>query len=291
MTETALDPRVHAFDPLAHIAELALQGRLDGDGWRYVTPQSVQVGNARISLRKKPDWEAPQVTEALPGEALELLWENAEGWALVRTLPDRYLGWTPAPGFMHAVTRDALMITALRAHAYAGPKVSQPVVAQLCLGARLLRREGEVVADERRRWVPVHLPDWTAAWVPEVTLCPIQEGDEAALALRFLEVPYVWGGRSAWGLDCSGLTQTVFAAFGRCLPRDADQQQTALPRVDSPQRGDLAFFPGHVGLMLDERRMIHANATHMRVTIETLGEGEYGQRLQSSLTGFGRWQA
>ncbi|MFC6667030.1 C40 family peptidase [Deinococcus radiopugnans] len=120
---------------------------------------------------------------------------------------------------------------------------------------------------------------------------PLEDADPAALALRFLDTPYVWGGRSAWGLDCSGLSQLAFAAFGQFLPRDADQQQEALTVVTAPQRGDLAFFPGHVGVMLDGQRMVHANATHMRVTVETLGEGEYGQRLAAGCTGFGRWTA
>ena len=105
-----------------------------------------------------------------------------------------------------------------------------------------------------------------------------------------LGAPYVWGGRSAWGLDCSGLTQLAYAAEGRPLPRDADLQEAALTPVTQPRRGDLAFFPGHVGLMLDGRRMVHANATHMCVSVDTLGEGEYGARLAGALSGFGRWK-
>lgn len=137
--------------------------------------------------------------------------------------------------------------------------------------------------------MPVWLPDGGEAWVGEAVLSPVPAGDAADFALRFLETPYVWGGRSAWGLDCSGLTQVCFAALGRALPRDADQQRAALGEVAAPRRGDLAFFPGHVGVMLDERSVVHANATRMRVSVETLGEGEYGERLARELTGFGRW--
>jgi cell wall-associated NlpC family hydrolase len=137
----------------------------------------------------------------------------------------------------------------------------------------------------------VLLPDGAAAWVQAVCFgpVPVPEGDVADFALRLLETPYVWGGRSAWGLDCSGLSQLAYAAFGRPLPRDADLQQEVLTGVKEPVRGDLAFFPGHVGIMLDERWMVHANATHMRVTVETFGEGDYGKRLQDTCTGFGRW--
>ncbi|MDV6374024.1 NlpC/P60 family protein [Deinococcus arenicola] len=284
------DSRVHAYDLTSRQAEDALRGQLEGEGWTYFLPRPV-VAAARLSLRAKARADAGQVTEALPGEAMELLWEDAHGWAYVRTLHDRYLGWTLTEGLTQAQSGEVLTVTALRAHIYAGPKVSQPMIGELCLGATVNRRSAEVVTEGGRRWVPVGLPGGAPGWVGEATLSPIPEADPAALALRFLDTPYVWGGRSAWGLDCSGLTQLVFGAFGQPLPRDADQQQEFLNVVERPVRGDLAFFPGHVGLMLDERRMVHANATQMRVTIETLGEGDYGQQLAVGCTGFGRWDA
>lgn len=270
------------------IAEDALRDHLSGPGWRFVAPTPAHAGPARLSLRARPEPDAPQVTEALPGEPLELLWENADGWAHVRTAGDRYLGWARADGVQARPWQPDLTVTARRAHAYAGPKISQPIRAELAHGARLARGAGEVVTEHHRRWVPVALPGGQDAWVQEVTLAPL-DTDLLTFALGFLDTPYVWGGRSAWGLDCSGLTQLVYGAFGRDLPRDADQQQAFLTPVTEAQPGDLAFFPGHVGLMLDGRRLLHANATHMRVTVETLGEGEYGARLQSDLSGFGRW--
>lgn len=291
-----LDPRVYAFDPVARLAEEALRAALLEDDWRFVTPRPARAGKARVSLRARPDPDAAQVTEALPGEALELLTE-AGGWAWVRTAHDRYPGWAradalvAADGLGNGGAEDSgtLRVTALRAHAFAGPKVSRAIRAELCAGARLTRAPGEEVTEDGRRWVPVRLPGGEAAWVQAVTLSPAPVLDAATYALRLLETPYVWGGRSAWGLDCSGLTQLAYAALGRGLPRDADQQQAFLTPVADPRRGDLAFFPGHVGLMLDGRQMVHANATHMRVTVETLGEGEYGARLEQGLTGFGRW--
>ncbi|CAM3157119.1 NlpC/P60 domain-containing protein [Deinococcus saxicola] len=287
------DPRTHAYQPDSRRAEDALRGQLSEADWDYVTPRPV-AATARLSLRSEPRADAVQVTEALPGEALELLWEDENGWAYVRTLHDRYLGWTPAAGLtgtgLTGTQRGELLtVTALRAHAYAGPGVSQPIVGELCLEARIVRTPGETVTEGGRFWLPISLPDGRDAWVGETVLSPIREADAAALALRFLDTPYVWGGRSAWGLDCSGLTQLVFSAFGQTLPRDADQQREFLGAVERPRRGDLAFFPGHVGLMLDERRMVHANATNMRVTVETLGEGEYGKKLAVGCTGFGRW--
>jgi cell wall-associated NlpC family hydrolase len=295
-TLPGLDPRIHAFDPDARRAEEALRAALPEEGWHFVTPRPARAGKARVSLRARPDPDAAQVTEALPGEALEVLTETGladeGGWAWVRTAQDRYLGWARAEALVAAEEAgEALTVTALRAHAFAGPGVSRAIRAELCAGARLGRADGEAVTEDGRRWVPVHLPGGEAAWVQAVTLSPAPVRDAAASALRLLETPYVWGGRSAWGLDCSGLTQLAYAALGQNLPRDADQQQAFVTPVEVPGRGDLAFFPGHVGLMLDERRMVHANATHMRVTVEMLGEGEYGERLARGLTGFGRWTA
>lgn len=287
---TVLDSRTDAFDEQTRQAEEVLRGRLNSN-WNFVKPKPFTAGNRRLSLRARPDEQAAQVTEALPGEEMAFLWMQGD-WARVRTAHDGYLGWVKQAEIQTALKRGqvypALKVTALRAHAFAGPKVSQPILAELSLGAWVWRGNAEVVEQDHHRWVPVILPGGQEAWVQEVCFDPRPEKDVTALALRFLETPYVWGGRSAWGLDCSGLTQVVYAAFGKSIPRDADQQRAFLPPVQTPQAGDLAFFPGHVGLMLDARRMVHSNATGMRVTVETLGEGEYGRRLQASLSGFGR---
>lgn len=289
MTMTPHDRRNHAFDPDVRVAEEALRGQLPDGDWRYVAPRPMWAAR-RVSLRAGPDAQRSQVTEALPGEPLELLWENAGGWAHVRTLHDRYLGWARMDELVHQPPQgEGLRVTALRAHAFAGPRVSQPLLTELAYGSQVFRAAGEVVEEGRRRWRPVTLPDGREAWVQEVAVAPLRTVDPVTFALRFLEAPYVWGGRSAWGLDCSGLTQTVYAACGRAVPRDADQQQEVLIPVGTPSPGDLAFFPGHVGLMVDTQRMVHANATHMSVTVETLGEGDYGSRLQAGCTGYGRW--
>ena len=277
------DPRLFAHDPRRRWSEAPAP-----DGWRELHPALARAsGAARTSLRAAPDARATQVTEALPGEALERLADEGE-WAWVRTPHDGYLGWARQEEVGPAWAPE-LTVTALRAHAYAEPRVSALIVAELCRGARLARAEGEHVTEDHRHWQPVTLPDGQAAWVQAVILAKVERPDPATFALTLLGAPYVWGGRSAWGLDCSGLTQLAYATVGLALPRDADQQEAALDRVDTPRRGDLAFFPGHVGLMLDERRMVHANATAMAVSVDTLGEGDYGGRLLASLRGYGRW--
>jgi cell wall-associated NlpC family hydrolase len=101
------------------------------------------------------------------------------------------------------------------------------------------------------------------------------EKDFVAVAEHFLGVPYVWGGKTAAGLDCSGLIQTALQATGKAAPRDTDMMEKALGDVvalSQLHRGDLVFWKGHMGMMLDETRLLHANAFHMAVAIEPLAE-------------------
>lgn len=227
-----------------------------------------------------------QVTQALLGEPLHVLEDAGHGWARVQTTHDHYGGfvrWNDL-GERHG---DPTLVTTLRGHLYAAPKVSAPILDVVSLGSHLEKLDAEPVEERGRRWWRVAYRGGDAYVGESVFTQAVHTPGDLDFALRFLDVPYEWGGRSAWGLDCSGLTQLVFG-FGN-LPRDASQQEAFLPKVSEPTAGDLAFFAGHVGIMLSEREMLHANATHMRVTIETFGEGEYGRRLQESVRGFGRW--
>lgn len=200
-----LDPRTHALDPGRRVAEEALRGRLPGEGWRYLTPRAGWVGRSRLSLLARPESDAAQVTEALPGEALEVLEEREGGWAWVRTGHDRYLGWaraaglgfTPPPG-------EALTVTALRGHAFAGPRVSRAVVAELCFGARLGRAPGGVETEDGRRWVPVWLPDGEEAWVQEVVLSPPRPGTRRASPCAFWRRPMCGAGAARGGSTARG---------------------------------------------------------------------------------------
>lgn len=237
-------------------------------------------------LHAGPAEGAEAVTEVLLGEELTVL-EEASGWQHVRLAADGYEGWvrtvaaeTPAgDGAAQWAT-----VTALRGHIYAAPAVQAPVLGRLSLGSQVCR-SGEVTeGEEGRLWERLL---WPGGWVNCSVFRPLPPA-LPELGLAFLGTPYRWGGRSAWGVDCSGLMQTLHAAYGIALPRDSGPQRSALTPVDRPQAGDLAFFPGHVGLMLDGRRMLNATSYHMAVAVDTLGEGEYGRLLARDLLGFGR---
>ena len=238
---SGLDPRIHAYDEPGRLAETALLGRLD-HSFTFVEPAPAWTGPARLKLHARPDLMSPQVTEALPGEALEVIVQRADGWAWLRTRSDGYLGFARAEGLSHQAPADPKAVTALRGHVYAQPSIKAARVGELCLGAQV-GITGESVTEHGRRWQAVE-----QGWVQAVCFAPLPDPDPAALALRFLAAPYVWGGRSAWGLDCSGLAQLVFGAFGRALPRDTDQQQAALEccgRSASRRPGVLSGARGH----------------------------------------------
>jgi cell wall-associated NlpC family hydrolase len=128
----------------------------------------------------------------------------------------------------------------------------------------------------------------TASFVPARHIAPLDfnESDFVAVAERFLDVPYLWGGKTSFGIDCSGLVQVTLAACGIRCPRDSDMQESDLKRgdavsdsstkhdgsLDDPKRGDLIFWQGHVAIVRDPQTLIHANAFHMAVALEPIRE-------------------
>ena len=214
-------------------------------------------------LRAAPAADAEQVDQLLHGEPFAVLGER-DGWAWGEAGRDGYLGWARVEARGAAAGAPDRRVAALRTHVFSRPALKSAPLGQLSLNA-LLRtgeaRDGFVAA--------------AGGWVWAEHTRPVGEGfarDLAEVATRFLHAPYRWGGRDSLGLDCSGLVQQAFYACGRACPRDSGDQRRLgreIARADV-RRGDLAFWRGHVGLMLDGERLIHANAHHMAVAVEPL---------------------
>lgn len=247
----------------ADLADAALQGVVKAG--RFDKTETFHCGVPATAVRRAPDPEAEQVDQLLFGETFRVL-EIGQGWAWGQAGRDGYVGHVRlddlTPGAILATHR----VGSLRAYAFSRPDLKSRPMALLSLGA-LVAVEGE----EGR-----YLKAEGSGWIAAVQLSPIGqvESDPAAVAERFLGAPYQWGGRESLGLDCSALVQQALHACGRFCPRDSDQQQALGRPVDAAElaRGDLVFWQGHVGMMLDAARLIHANAFHMQVEIEPLAE-------------------
>jgi cell wall-associated NlpC family hydrolase len=226
----------------------------------------VCVGTA--DLRHAPAPDAPLDTQALFGEDV-MLYEDHEGWGWVQLARDGYVGYISMAALADGRTAPTHRVTVNRSFVYPGPDLKLPARDALSLGA--------VVRVRATKGGFAQIDD--AAFVFSGHLLPTGEGQKnfVAVAERLLHAPYLWGGKTSLGIDCSGLVQISLAAAGIDAPRDTDLQEQALGlpiAVDMDlaglRRGDLVFWRGHVGIMRDETTLLHANAHHMLVASEPL---------------------
>jgi cell wall-associated NlpC family hydrolase len=233
---------------------------------RYVEGRAMQVVEASAPLRRSPQADAPLETEALYGETVRV-YDESEGWAWAQLDRDQYVGYLPLAA-LGAPTLPTHWVAALRTHAYSGPSIKLPPRMALSLGAQLtiVGQEGEFAVTH----------DGLHLWARHLADVGSREPDFVAVAERFLETPYLWGGRTSEGIDCSGLAQTALTAAGIAAPRDSDMLESELGKPVANhgplERGDLVFWKGHVGIMRDAAALLHANGWHMKVVSEPLAD-------------------
>jgi cell wall-associated NlpC family hydrolase len=241
---------------------------------RFVAGTELEVRDAQAPLRREPSPDAPLDTEALHGERVTVYDENGEGWYWGQLCSDGYVGWIPANALRRPGPPPTHRVAALRTFVFPGRSIKAPPVDALSLGSRAAVRTPQ--RDDSRE-----LTDLESGFcIPTRHLAPIasKESDFVAVAERFVGVPYLWGGKTSLGIDCSGLVQIALTASGVACPRDSDMQEQALgaplPTDDLAglRRGDLIFWKGHVAIVRDEQSIVHANAFHMAVAVEPIGE-------------------
>ena len=260
------DRRVNAYrDGLA--AEY-LRGSVDVPN--YAKGETRQVVAAAAPLRAAPRFDAALETEVLHGESVTVYDEN-EGWAWAQAMRDSYVGYIPCDDLAAKTPEPTHRVSALRTHLYPAPDIKVPPLDLLSMNARV------GVAEEMGRFMKLEDGRFAIA----AHLVPVSDfaEDFVAIAQEFLGTPYLWGGRTSAGIDCSALVQLSLQAAGIDCPRDTDMQETALGEALSDPhdqgaylRGDLIFWKEHMGIMLDDVQLLHASAHHMAVAIEPAGQ-------------------
>lgn len=260
-TSQAYDPRIVAIRP--DLADIAVAGQHFAP--HYAAPMMRSGVLPAASLRALPSLEAEQTSELLFGEGFALL-DLTGGWAWGYCLADHYVGYLAAEALgtpiapTHRVGMSETMLHSAPDAASGGPGV--------------LPRGALVMGEAQGEWLATAHGFLPLAAMVEVEA---QHVDPAAIAEEMIGTPYVWGGRTAKGVDCSGLVQLAWGAAGVQLPRDSDLQLASLgaDKDVAPAdlaRGDLVFFPGHVGIMADDRNIIHASRRWMAVKSEPLAD-------------------
>lgn len=257
---TERDPRTTPARP--DLAAESLRGIVDAP--RFATPSLRVVVTESAPLRDRPSGKGALQTELLRGEEFEV-YDAADDWSWGQARNDDYVGWLPTPSLAAPITAPTHRVMARATLLYQAPDEKAPAIARAWFASRL-----RATGAERNGFL--ELAD--GAWAPAVHLAPAgsRESDPAGVAERLLGAPYLYGGRTPQGIDCSALVQLALAESGIRAPRDADMQERELGvalSVDAPlERGDLVFWAGHVGMMLDSFTLLHANAHHRAVARE-----------------------
>jgi cell wall-associated NlpC family hydrolase len=259
---STLDPRLTPARP--DLAASHLAGKVEAA--RFVDGELREVVAPQAPLRRDPSPDAPLDTEALRGERVTVYETTEEGWAWGQLADDGYVGWLPAEALRAPGPTATHKVAVPRTIVFPGPSIKLPPAETLAFGSRIAvtRFEGTLAVTAGGCIAAAHLAPLDA-----------RTSDPVVVAETFLHAPYLWGGKTNLGLDCSALVQISLTACGLRCPRDGDMQERALGTEVAPEnlrRGDLVFWPGHVAIVRDGTTLIHANAHHMAVAIEPIAD-------------------
>ena len=245
----------------ARVALASLKGQVEAE--QFVDAQPRQVARTVLNLTSGED-QKPLERQLLFGEVFNVL-ETRNGRAFGYVEKDGYVGWVDAEQLTD-VCKATHIVSSNATHLYSAANIKAPTVMPLSFGSRLriVSADGEFFEIHGELFVPK----------PHVRPANLPFSDAASVAQLFFGTPYLWGGNSSFGIDCSGLIQAALLVTGHACPGDSDLQEKAVGQpvaLDAPiQRGDLFFWKGHVAMAVDGETLIHATSHTMAVSYENI---------------------
>lgn len=260
-----LDQRLNAYRP--DLADERLRGIIDAP--RYVTGKLMRVIAPVAALYKVPDRKSERQSECLFGEDV-LVFETADKFCWVQSLQDGYVGYVEQVNLGDFQSTPTHIVIAPRSFQYENADLRSPMVSALSIGSKV------TIVGESETRATLYAKLDNGNYVIADHLTPIAHiiSDYVSTAENLIHTPYLWGGKSGLGIDCSGFVQLSMMMAGKRVLRDTDMQVntigTDIDPSDGLQRGDLVFWKGHVAIMVDHQNIIHANGASMNVKIEPL---------------------
>lgn len=261
------DARLAAFRP--DLADERLKGEVEAA--RFVPGRAAWVAAPVLDLKRGPAAEAGLDTQLLMGMEVAVF-EEKDGWAWLQSRHDAYVGYAATASLSYEARAATHVVRAPRTFSYPGPDLRLPRRAELSIGSAVAVSGGA----ETRGTAYALTPEGDALVAAHLRPLDAHDADYVSVAEAFVNTPYLWGGASGFGIDCSGLVQLAMRMTGRGVLRDTDMQERTVGEPVDPahglRRGDLVFWKGHVAIMTDARNMIHANGHTMMVSYEPLAE-------------------
>ena len=284
---SAHDRRLHAFRP--DLADERLRGKVEAE--RFVPGRLARIVVPVADLRTAPRPDSGLSSQLLYGDDVRVF-EEREGWAWVQAVRDDYVGYVADTVLGPAGDAVTHVIRAPRTFVYPGPDMKLPRSGDLSIGS------GVAITGftETRGTRYGILPSGEAVIAGHLVSSETVADDFVSVAETLINTPYLWGGNTGFGIDCSGLVQLAMRMTGKDVLRDSDMQAEAIGAAIDPgpgfnrlQRGDLVFWKGHVAIMTNSGNMIHANGRTMLVSFEPLRAAiERISYLYGGPTGFRR---